>query len=82
MACTFADLADYAICMSSTAKDVANGTVAKAATKLTVLMSCCHALVLPRLDQEAGDGFLAERLGSLQAVKALDEYETRSVGPH
>jgi hypothetical protein len=42
-------------------------------------MSCASAFA-PR--QEADDGFFAERLGGLQAVQALNEHETRSVGPY
>ena len=37
--------------------------------------------MVPRLDKKADDVFLAERLGSLQTVQALDEHEPRSVGP-
>src|SRR6516162_5322071 len=40
------------------------------------------SLVLPRLDEKADDSLFAERLGGLQAVQALNEHETRSVGPN
>src|SRR5262245_19556548 len=67
---------------ASTAEDVANGTLTKVASKLAVFASSSHALVLPRFDKEADNGFLAERLSSLQTVQALNEHETRSVGPY
>jgi hypothetical protein len=76
------DLANCPICIRSTAEDVANGIPRKATSKLTVLRSSCLALVFPRFDKKASDGFLTERPGSLQAVQALNEYETRSVGSH
>jgi hypothetical protein len=38
--------------------------------------------VLRRIDKEANDGFFAERLGSLQPVQTLNEYEAHAVSPY
>lgn len=38
--------------------------------------------VLPRVDEVADDGRLAERLGGFQAVQALDQHEAGTVGAH
>ena len=35
--------------------------------------------VLPRIDKERDDGLFAKRLGGLQPVQTLDEYEARAV---
>src|SRR5208282_835551 len=38
--------------------------------------------VLARVDAEADDGFLAERLGGFQPVQTLDQYKARAVLPY
>ena len=38
--------------------------------------------MLPCLDKKPDDSLFSERLGGLQAVQALNEHETRSVGPN
>jgi hypothetical protein len=38
--------------------------------------------VLRRIDKEADDGLFAKRLGSLQPVQTLNEYEARAVRPY
>jgi hypothetical protein len=38
--------------------------------------------VLPRIYKEGDDGLFAKRLGSLQPVQALNEYEARAVRPY
>jgi len=36
----------------------------------------------PRFDEEAHDGLLADRVGSLKPVQGLNEYEACPVRPH
>ena len=38
--------------------------------------------VLPCIDKEADDGLFAERLGGLEAMQTLDEYEAGAVHPY
>ena len=38
--------------------------------------------VLRRINKEADDGLFAERLGGLQPVQTLNEYEARAVRPY
>jgi hypothetical protein len=38
--------------------------------------------VLWRIDKDADDGLFAKRLGSLQPVQTLNEYEARAVRPY
>ena len=42
-------------------------------------MKALGRLVLPRIDKERDDGLFAKRLGGLQPVQTLDEYEARAV---
>ena len=42
----------------------------------------CPPSVLRRIDKEADDGLFAKRLGSLQPVQTLNEYEARPVSPY
>jgi hypothetical protein len=41
-----------------------------------------HYSVLRRINKEADDGLFAKRLGRLQPVQALNEYEARAVSPY
>ena len=38
--------------------------------------------VLPRIDKEADDGLFPERLGGLEAIQTLNEYEAGAVHPY